>query len=244
LQVEGDVRRALLIDTETTGIDPSVDQVVEVGACLYDLEIGCAIESYASLVRAGGNPAERFNGIPAAALVGAKEPVAVWSRVSALADEVDVIVAHNASFDRSFVEAAVRGVEEWVPSDSLTAKPWACTRSDFLWEGGGEGGGRKLVEIALAYGLGVASAHRALTDVDTMARLFTRLHERGVSLPELFERATRPKRRFVAVVSYEMRHLAKEAGFGWDGDRREWWRMMPPEDAEALPFRVVQRDVT
>jgi len=228
------VRRALLLDTETTGVDPLVDSVVEVAACLYDLELGCPLESYASLVRAEANPAERINGVPAAALAEANHPIEVWRRVVELAKGADVIAAHNAEFDRSFVRAA--GIE------SIAEKNWVCTRSDFLWEGGGEGGGRKLVEIVLAYGLGVASAHRALTDVDLMSRLLTRVKERGVSLPDLFRRAARPKRRFVAQVSFEMKHLAKEAGFAWNPDRREWWRMMPPEDAEAMSFRVVQRD--
>jgi DNA polymerase III subunit epsilon len=228
------MRRALILDTETSGVDPLVDQIIEVGACLYDLEIGCPIESYASLLRADGNSAERINGIPARALVDARHAIDVWRRVLELAELSDVVVAHNAEFDRSFVRAA--GIA------SVADRTWVCSRSDLLWEGGGEGGGRKLVEIALALGLGVATAHRALADVDLMARMFTRLHERGVSLPDFFRKAARPKKRFVALVSYEMRHLAKEAGFGWDGDRKQWWRMMPPEDAEALSFRVAQRD--
>lgn len=159
-----------------------------------------------------------------------------------LGDEADVIVAHNAQFDRSFVQAAVNNLGDVQRFESLVSKPYVCTRSDFLWEGGGDGGGRKLVEIALALGLGVASAHRALADVDLMSRIFTRLHERGVSLPELFKKAARPKKRFVAMVSFEMKHLAKEAGFAWSPDRKEWWRMIPPEDISTLGFRVVQRD--
>jgi DNA polymerase III alpha subunit (gram-positive type) len=228
------VRRVLIFDVETTGVDPSVDQVIEVAACLYDLEIGCAIESYASLLRADSNPAERINGIPASALVDARHSIEVWRRVLELAEASDVVVAHNAEFDRSFVRAA--GIA------SIADRNWCCTRSDFLWDAGGEGGGRKLVEIVLAYGLGVSSAHRASADVDMMVRLFTRLKERGVDLPEMFKRAARPKKRFVAMVSFEMKHLAKEAGFAWNPERREWWRMMCPDDVEALGFRVAQRD--
>ena len=228
------MRRALILDTETTGVDPSVDSVIEVAACLYDLEIGCAIESYASLVRApGGNPAERINGVPAAALAEANHPIEVWRRVAGLAAAADVVAAHNAEFDRGFVRAA--------GAPSIADKLWVCTRSDFVWEAGGEGGGRKLVEIVLAYGLGVATAHRAAADVDMMVRLFTRVKELGVSLPDLFRRAARPKKRFVAQVSFEMKHLAKEAGFSWSPETRVWWRMMSPADVSALPFRVVER---
>lgn len=228
------MRRALLLDTETTGFDPSQDQVIEVAACLYDLEIGCPIESYASLIfSASGNPIERINRIPTAAINGAPHGIAVWRRVAEMAAASDVVAAHNAQFDRSFVRAA--GIA------SVADRHWVCTMDDFEWDGSGS---LKLVEIALGYGLGVASAHRALADVDTMARLFTRVKEMGADLPALFRRAARPKRRYVARVSFEMKHLAKEAHFRWDEPRREWWKMLVPEDVTAMgfPFQIVQRD--
>jgi DNA polymerase-3 subunit epsilon len=220
------MRYAALLDLETTGLDSSVDRVIEVGVCLYDLELGCPLESYAALIRSPDNGAEKINRIPVAALVDARHAIEVWRTVSMFAYSADVIAAHNAEFDRSFVQAA--GVD--------LQKPWVCTMADFPWDGGL----RKLVEIALHHGLGVATAHRAMSDVELMARILTRLHEMGNSLPELFLRAARPKKRFVAMVSYEMREVAKRVGFAWNG--KEWWRMMPPEDVDGLSFRVVQRD--
>jgi DNA polymerase-3 subunit epsilon len=221
------VRRALLLDTETTGLDPSVDRVVEVAVILFDLELGCPIESYASLIQANGNAAESANGIPPAALVEANHGIEVWRRVAEVASRADVVAAHNAEFDLSFVRAA--GIE------SVANRNWICTMSDFDW-----GGSRKLVEIALNHGVGVASIHRALADVDTMARLFARVKERGGDLPALFRRAARPKSLFYALVSYENRQIAKANGFGWDEAKhgKNWFRYMPPEDAAALPFQV------
>lgn len=223
------MKLAALLDTETQGLDPSVHAVIEVGVCLYDLELGCPLESYASLIRAESNDAEKHNRIPAAALENANHPIAVWRNVSELAAHADCIVAHRAEFDRSFVPESIR-----------ILRPWLCSKTDFDWPGVGRGD--HLVHLALAYGLGVSSAHRALTDVDHMARILTRVHELGHSLPELFRKAARPKKRFVALVSYEMRQVAKDAGFLWDEKRREWHRSMPEDDVEALSFRVVQRD--
>ena len=223
------MRRVLFLDTETTSLSPQDGRVIEVAVALFDLELGCAIESYASLIRADGNAAESANGIPPAALVEANHAIEVWRRVAEVAARADVLAAHNAEFDRSFVRAA--GLT------ALAERVWVDTMSDFDW-----GGARKLVEIALNHGVGVASIHRAAADVDTMVRLFARVKERGGDLPALFRRAARPKRRFVAMVPYEMRRQAKDANFAWDGERRQWWRMMVPDDAEALPFRVAQRD--
>ena len=222
------MKRALLLDTETTGVDPSVDRVIEVAACLYDLEIGCPLESYASLIRSPDNASEQHNGIPQEALVAANHGIEVWRRVLELSQTADVVAAHKAEFDQSFVRSA--GIA------SLADRPWVCTMEDFVWKSGS----KKLVEIALSYGLGVASAHRALADVDTMARIFTRMKELGEDLPALFVRAARPKALFYALVSYERRQVAKDHGFRWDEAKhgKNWFRTMPIEDTPDLPFPV------
>ena len=245
------MRRALLLDTETPGLDPVTEHVIEVAACVFDLDLGCPIESYASLMRAPANPSERVNRIPMAAVGLARRPSEVWVRVAELAREVDAVAAHNAAFDKSFVDAAARALQQGGPdaeresvmagevlSGALAGKPWCCTMDDFQWEGGS----KKLVEIALGYGLGVASAHRALADVDTMARIFARVKELGADLPALFRRAARPKMLFYAVVSYERRQVAKEHGFRWDEPKhgKNWFRHMVPEDTRELPFPVRQ----
>ena len=223
------MKRVASIDTETTGVSPETDRVIEVAACLYDLEIGCPLESYASLIRSPDNAGEKHNRIPAAALVEANHAIEVWRRVVVLARSADVIAAHNAEFDRSFVRAA--GIT------SLADRVWVDTMDDFVWEATAS---KKLVEIALAHGVGVSSAHRALTDVDVMARLFTRMRERGADLPALFRRAARPKSLFYALVSYERRQTAKDHNFRWDEAKhgKNWFRYMPEEDVAALPFPV------
>lgn len=219
------MKRVLLIDTETTGLDPKTDRVIEVAAILYSVEHATPLHFFSSLLRADANPAEAINRIPAAALVEAPEPATVWARVGAIAEQADAIVAHNAEFDRGFVPAAL---------DAL--RPWICTMQDLQWPR--QGGGRSLVALALDHDLGVAYAHRALADCDLIARLLTRSRELGADLAALLARGLRPKAKFAALVSYDDREKAKTAGFSWDGPTKTWWRVMAREDAAALPFRV------
>ncbi len=216
--------QVLITDTETTGLSRDDGAVcIEVAAMVYDTKYG-PIESYASLIEHGSNAAEHINRIQVGALNLAMPKDNVWARIDAMiADyEIEAFVAHRAEFDQKFFEI-------------VTTIPWICTKVDIDWPGGHRGD--HLVHLALAYGLGVASAHRAMTDVDHIARIFTRVAETN-DLEALLKRAMRPKKRFVALVAYDQRGLAKSAGFLWSETKREWYREMPPEDAEKLFFRV------
>lgn len=217
------MKAILIVDTETTGLDPDVDLVLEVGAVLWSVEHKTTMVAYSSLVkRITGNPAFAVNGIPEGALpLGAPFECAL-ADVEELAARADAIVAHNAEFDRAFLP-------------TLTAHmPWICTKSDVKWPRAEQGA--SLVATVLAHGLGVASAHRALTDCRLIVRLLERCHELGHDVNAMLERGLRPKARFVAQISYDDRENAKAAGFRWE--KPHWVRTMAVEDAAALPFPV------
>jgi DNA polymerase-3 subunit epsilon len=152
----------------------------------------------------------------------------VWPIVRRFAERADAIVAHGAEFDQRFV-----------PADATGGKPWICSMHDLLWPRGKPGD--SLVKLALAHDLGVSHAHRAAVDVDLLARLLTRVTELGVNLETFLAGGLRPKGRFiVADQSYnpQRNEQAKAAGFRWDGAKKEWWRLMPVDDAANLPFKT------
>lgn len=207
-----------LIDTETTGTDPSKGAVViEASWALMHVATAKVLEIHSRLFRETSNPAESINGIPVALLEEGDEPepVVLDSRVTA-------IVAHNAEFDR-----------QWKVFRPLEL-PWLDTR-DWRWPRASADS--KLVEIALAHGVGVTSAHRAYTDVLLMAALLERVHE-VVPLADQLEYARRPRQLFEALVSFEEKDKAKSAGFKWEPDRKRWVRRMLPEDVAKLGFRT------
>jgi DNA polymerase-3 subunit epsilon len=219
------VKYALILDTETTGLDPSVHRCIEVACILFDLQRAVPVASYASLIRSDANDAEAVNRIPVGALLEAQHDIVVWRHVVELASEVDVILAHRAEFDRSFVLGSLRDF-----------RPWVCTKFHVEWPHGKIGDG--LASLALAHGCGVVSAHRAMTDCDILSRLMMRVHETGTPLVPIIERAMRPRRSVVALVSYEERDKAKASGFAWDAEARHWWRDIPCDEIEKLPFRT------
>jgi DNA polymerase-3 subunit epsilon len=214
----------LILDTETTGVDPAVDKVIEVAAILYDLNLAMPTRSFASLIYQPKNPAEHVNHIPEAALLAAPHESAVWIHVEALASRADVALAHNASFDASFVPKLHMSLP-WVDSMFLDW-PQASTS-------------RKLIDIACAHGVGICQAHRALADCDLIARLLTCVAEKGIKLPEFIARAMRPRRTITALVPYEKKDLAKQHGFRWNAERKLWMKEVFEDDKTVYPFKTV-----
>lgn len=223
------IRRALIVDTETTGLDPKTGVIIEIGAILYDVANLTRLVCLSTLIKTDkSNDAIAINRISRAALQQC--PIsrnAYGAAFAELADLSDVIVAHGADFDRSFLGTGWGG------------KPWACTRMDFKWPTQTREG-QSLVTLALDHGIGVSSAHRALTDCSLIADLFDRMPLFGEDLQEMFVRAMRPKAMMRALVPFELKDLAKDAGFEWDKPGREkvWSRTIAIEDAAALPFKT------
>ena len=227
-----EVNRCLIIDTETSGLEESAS-VIEVGAILYSVDNQCVLQEMATLLPAEANEAEPVNRIKLAALreiAFMRSAAFSLELLFAMSKSADVYVAHNAEFDSK----RVFGNTDFLPLASL---PWLCTMSDFKWPLATLETG-SLINLALDHGVGVASAHRALTDCRLIASLFDRMAD----LPAMFQVAMRPKGLFQALVSYDDRELAKAAGFKWNGTEKTWTRQLALEDAAQLSFRTRRLD--
>ena len=226
------IETLLIVDVETTGTDPETDEIVEYAHVLYSVSEASIVECRSSLVvPAVDNASRDITGISDALLRGYGWTVVGIQDAPARAD---AYVAHNASFDAAFLRA--RG---W-PDEA----PWICTFEAFEWPR--PLAGRSLTAIALAHGVGVVTAHRAINDCLTLARCLTRVQEISGDLRERLVRALRPRSEYRALVSYDDRQLAKDAGFRWDPDRRWWVRRLADDDVEdgslELPFDVRPTD--
>ncbi|MEB3321503.1 MAG: 3'-5' exonuclease, partial [Synechococcaceae cyanobacterium] len=90
-------------------------------------------------------------------------------------------------------------------------------------------------DLALAYGIPVWAAHRALTDCTYLAQVFARCAD----LEELLAQALEPRRLYRACLAYAERHRAKQAGFRWNEPvRGAWTRRLSERQAAALSFPV------
>ncbi len=137
----------------------------------------------------------------------------------AIVGSADLIIAHNASFDRPFCEAF---------SPMFADKAWACSVSEIDWAGRGFEGSK------LGYLVGQSGyfhdGHRAVDDCFALLEVLRRQTGVSVSTPfaELLERSNRSRVRIYAENSpYDMKDHLKARGYRWsdgsEGRPKSWW---------------------
>jgi DNA polymerase-3 subunit epsilon len=219
--------RLLIVDTETSGLDPATGKCLEVGAVLFDVPHRAVLSQLSFLLPASANPAQHVNGIDPA-VTRLEQP---WRQslqmLDAMVAGADAVLAHNAAFDR-----------QWFGIEPLPAldRPWICSMDDIHWPADRQLKPRpSLQALALAYGVPVWAAHRALTDCIYLVQVL----ERCADLEQLLVEAQEPRQLFRAQLSYAERFRAKQAGFRWnDPVAGAWSRRLSEREARSLPFPV------
>jgi DNA polymerase-3 subunit epsilon len=224
------LERILIIDTETTGLDPEQHHCLEVGAILYGIPQRTVLSQLSFLLPVGSNPAQPLNGIDAIA-TQQPQPWAVGLQLLiALAADAQVALAHNAAFDRQWFG------RKPLPKLDL---PWLCSMDDISWPAERQLRTRPSVrDLALAYGVPVWEVHRALTDCTYLAQVFSRCN----NLEQLLADAMEPRLLYRAQVSYDDRHLARAAGFRWNEPvAGAWSRRLSERQLRELelPFTAI-----
>lgn len=219
--------RLLIVDTETSGLDPASGKCLEVGAVLFDVPHRAVLSQLSFLLPASANPARHVNGIDPA-VTRLEQP---WRQslqmLAAMVSGADAVLAHNAAFDRQWF-----GIEP-LPALDL---PWICSMDDIRWPDDRHLKPRPSVQaLALAYGVPVWAAHRALTDCIYLVQVL----ERCEQLEQLLVEAQEPRQLFCAQLPYAERFRAKQAGFRWnDPVAGAWSRRLSEREARSLPFPV------
>lgn len=222
-----------ITDTETTGL-PNVAgaKMIEVAGCLYHVETKTEVAMAQCLIYATENPVENINGISPAMLeaVNPADPKgkAITSTmkfaIQNLWNQADFILAHNASFDRYFLDSVF---------NTTIQKTWRCSKDDIKFPKASSS--RKLVHLAVDHGVFPFAAHRALNDVLTLVGLCKQV-------PDLARQMLKEKAvtsRYEAVgLPIERKDEAKTRGFRWNAEKKVWWKEMEEAEKTELPFPV------
>ena len=208
------VRQGLFVDTETTGLDPARDEIIELAMVPFTYGLD-------GQVYAVGEPFQQLREpskpIPAeiTAITGIDDAMVEGRRidpdaVAHAAAPASLVVAHNAAFDRRFLERFC---------ETFNTKPWACSMSEVDWAAEGYEG-TKLAYLAGATGF-FYERHRAIHDCMAAIELLAREHARSgrTGLAQLLERARTPSYRIWAENSpFDLKDILKARGYRWNGE--------------------------
>ncbi|NTH01796.1 3'-5' exonuclease [Agrobacterium rhizogenes] len=222
-------RRGIILDTETTGLNQRSDEIIEIGAIAFTFnevgEIGDVTGVYGGLQQPTVPiPVDinRLTGITDDMVAGQVIDTAL---LTSLIEPADLIIAHNAGFDRPFCEAF---------SSIFVHKAWACSVSEIDWSARGFEGSK------LGYLIGQSGyfhdGHRAVDDCFALLEVLaqTRPDVAPAPLAELYQASQRSRVRIYAENSpFDMKDRLKARGYRWsdgsDGRPKSWWVELPEE---------------
>lgn len=218
-----ETRRGLFLDVETTGLDPARDEIIELAMVpfTYGLDgrifaVHEAFEKFREPSRPIPPEITALTGITDAMVAG---QIIDPADVREFAAGASLVVAHNAAFDRRFVERL---------SDVFVTKPWACSMTQIDWPAEGFEGTR-LAYLVMGAGF-FYDRHRAVNDCHAALELLaTNLPKSSVpAMARLLERARRPSCRIWAEnAPYDLKDLLKARGYRWNGEAnanpRAWY---------------------
>jgi DNA polymerase-3 subunit epsilon len=224
-----DVTHVVVLDTETTGLDASKEVIIELALLRVDIDNHTGLPVGNVQVYDGLEDPRRpipkevvaITGITDADVQGQRLDT---DRVLEMMQGVDVVIAHNAGFDRPFVEARL---------PQFSTVRWACSFADIDWKAQGRGSA-KLESLAQALGL-FYDAHRAEMDCHALlAVLAAPLPQAGsTGLSRMLAAALEPSYRLSATnAPFDSKDLLKARGYRWNADQRVWQTRL--SDSEAL----------
>ena len=229
------VRRALLVDVETTGLSYANDAIIELGVILftYNADNGHVLDVLASesWFDDPGRPIPeavvKLTGITDADVAGQRVDE---TRLQVLAVDVGLIIAHNASFDRPFIDRKF---------PFLADKHWGCSMADVPWQARNIGS-HKLEYLLYAHTkMFLDTHHRALDDCRaTLHVLATPFADEATPLQLLLENCRTQRVRIAAVRSpFETKDVLRQRGYGWSGDdgkpAKTWCKEVLSADRDA-----------
>ena len=228
-----ELRRGLIVDVETTGLDPTRDKIIELAILPFDFSSAGGLyavqEGYAGFEDPGRPVPETVTRLTGITDDDVRGQSLDDDAVAGLAAEASLVIAHSAGFDRRFMERRFPVFED---------KAWGCSKEQVPWA---EEGLRSRSLDYLLYRFGwFFDGHRAMNDCRATLHLLSLTLPLGGRpiLPVLLENARRRVWRIWALESpFDLRDRLKSRGYRWsngeDGRPKAWFRDIDDADLAA-----------
>lgn len=217
------MKRAVFLDVETTGLDPNVDEIIELAMVPFWYEDSGRIAG-AGIGRSELRQPQKPIPAEVAQLTGITPDMVAGKTIDFVAAAQfagdGLIIAHNAAFDRRFVE-------RFCPQ--LANNRWACSLCEIPWATHGFESA-KLSLIGQAHGF-FYDGHRAVNDcyagIEVLSRSVPVGGTESAMKMLLSSSNSRNWRCWAEGAPFEKKDLLKSRGYRWadgsDGRPRAWW---------------------
>jgi DNA polymerase-3 subunit epsilon len=237
---QGPTLRVLVLDTETTGLDQSKDKIIELAMLQVDVDTSTGLPVgevlvYDELEDPGIPVSQEIEAITGISTEMVRGKHLDEAKIAALLAGADLVIAHNAGFDRPFCEARI---------PAFAKLPWGCSFADIDWKKEGHGSA-KLEYLALEKGW-FYEAHRAEVDCHALlAVLAEALPTTGQSgLAKIIAATRQSSYRLQATgAPFEAKDLLKARAYRWNAEQRVWHTKIADQDQLATEFEWLKLNV-
>ena len=230
-------KNGLFVDVETTGLDPERHEIIELAMVPFTYSRDGRIFTTGDPFHQLNEPREPISAEITAITGITPEMVAGHEldshAVEAFVESADLIVAHNAGFDRRFLENFSPGFE---------VKPWACSIQQVDWRSEGFEGTRLGYLVA---GAGYFYDRHCYAAIELLAMPLP--HSGQPAFRQLLENArTATWRIWANYAPFELKDILRERGYKWNsggnGTLRAWF-IDVPEDAKDAELEFLQNEI-
>ncbi len=215
-----EILKGIFLDSETTGLNAQKDKVIEIAIVPFEFDrngnIYRILPEYDALNDPGipiPDDITRLTGITDKMVAGQSIDL---NRVAEILKDTRLVIAHNAGFDRPFMENLFDGFKNI---------SWACSIRDVDWkEEGFES--NKLEYLAYKFGF-FYEGHRATIDCLAGIHLLSQtLPVSGISAMEkLLQSARTPTYRLLASnAPFSKKDDLRKRGYRWNNDQKVWYK--------------------
>jgi DNA polymerase III subunit epsilon len=224
---------AMAVDVETTGLDNQSDRIIQFSGVPFEFApatgriygVGTPLTF---LEDTGGEIPPLITQLTGISTESVRGKRIDEEAVAAAAGPADLVIAHNAQFDRGFVERRL---------PMFRSKPWACSLTEVPWP---IGTGSSKLEFLMYKHCGLFfGAHTAESDCLALIHLLATPFENGIWPMQLLLQSSRRRtlRIWATGAPFDKKDLLKGRHYQWnpgdDGRPKAWYRDLPEPDGPA-----------
>ena len=218
LDKDSDKIRICVIDLETTGLSHDDDEIIELAMKLIEVDkksgnYVTAVKQYESYNQPKKRISEEITALTGITNEIVKGKEIDWQLVEKLFSYSQLVVAHNAWFDRNMLEKYIR-----------PRNIWGCSSNDVDWQK--RGFAKSSLELLSIWHGFYYEAHRAMNDVNATIHLITNSYYDIKPIVELIENAKKPHYNIVNKFSYNEEYVKlikkRNRAYRYNRDNKSW----------------------